>query len=312
MDSRSAAIRAFCDGLFDYAGLFPPAALDLRTAVAAYRQHREARQSWMLGAFVVPAAQLADLDQLLESEEQIDLSVLVATRATSDAYFDTLRHHLDFVRLFVAEDPVNRKVAGLETRAPQDVKPETFIDDVTKTVLNAGLDPGCTFIEVALDLRSAELDRWTKSAAARRTMALKARCGGVSEQDVPSSESVAAYLIACHANGCRTKFTAGLHHPIRGMHHTGSVPMHGFINVIGGAMLAGSVGDATGLSAIVSETDAAAFGFNEAGFSWRGHSVDETEVRRCRHEFALSIGSCSFDEPIEDLTALNILPRPGQ
>ena len=36
----------------DYAGLFPPAALDMETAVRKYHEYRKRPESWMLGRFV--------------------------------------------------------------------------------------------------------------------------------------------------------------------------------------------------------------------------------------------------------------------
>ena len=48
-------------GLIDYAGLFPPAALPMRDAVARYAEHRRGAERAMLGRFVVPAARLAEL-----------------------------------------------------------------------------------------------------------------------------------------------------------------------------------------------------------------------------------------------------------
>ncbi len=52
---RSHALLA---GLFDYAGLFPPASLPLDDALANYARYRSGRHGWMLGRLVVPAAQL--------------------------------------------------------------------------------------------------------------------------------------------------------------------------------------------------------------------------------------------------------------
>ncbi|HTU45703.1 MAG TPA: hypothetical protein VMF91_11610 [Bryobacteraceae bacterium] len=52
------ALRALLDGLIDYAGLFPPASLRLDRALANYHHYREGKCAWMLGWFVIPAAQL--------------------------------------------------------------------------------------------------------------------------------------------------------------------------------------------------------------------------------------------------------------
>jgi hypothetical protein len=49
------ALRALLEGLIDYAGLFPPAALTMQGAVRNYARYREERYAFALGRFVVPA-----------------------------------------------------------------------------------------------------------------------------------------------------------------------------------------------------------------------------------------------------------------
>ena len=51
-------LRDLLANLIDYAGLFPPAALDMTTAGRNYAAYRRSETSWMLGRFIVPAPQL--------------------------------------------------------------------------------------------------------------------------------------------------------------------------------------------------------------------------------------------------------------
>jgi hypothetical protein len=55
------ARRALLEKLFDHAPLFPPASLPLPEALAEDRRAWESEHAWMLGRFVCPAAQLAEL-----------------------------------------------------------------------------------------------------------------------------------------------------------------------------------------------------------------------------------------------------------
>ena len=48
-DVDSSAFRSFMGGLVDYAGLFPPASLDMAAAVDEYAAHRAEQEAWMLG-----------------------------------------------------------------------------------------------------------------------------------------------------------------------------------------------------------------------------------------------------------------------
>src|SRR4051812_14528063 len=54
------ALRALLEGIIDYAGLFPPAALDMPTAVRHYAEYLGQAEAWMLGRFVVPVARLEE------------------------------------------------------------------------------------------------------------------------------------------------------------------------------------------------------------------------------------------------------------
>jgi hypothetical protein len=59
MTARS--LRALLEGLIDYAGLFPPAALSMQDAVRNYARYREEPYAWALGRFVVPAARVREV-----------------------------------------------------------------------------------------------------------------------------------------------------------------------------------------------------------------------------------------------------------
>ena len=52
------ALGALLDHLIDYAGLFPPASLPLGRALANFHHYCRSKHAWMLGRFVIPAAQL--------------------------------------------------------------------------------------------------------------------------------------------------------------------------------------------------------------------------------------------------------------
>jgi len=57
------ATRALLTELIDYAGLFPPAELDMAAAVQNYAAYRQSEQAWMLARFVVPVTGLAEFEQ---------------------------------------------------------------------------------------------------------------------------------------------------------------------------------------------------------------------------------------------------------
>ena len=60
------ALRTLLAGLIDYAGLFPPAALDMAEAARNYEAYRAGPHSWALGRFIVPSARLSEVDPDVE------------------------------------------------------------------------------------------------------------------------------------------------------------------------------------------------------------------------------------------------------
>ena len=51
--------------LIDYAGLFPPASLDMASAVAKYDEYLQSEWKWILGRFIVPVARLDEFNEAL-------------------------------------------------------------------------------------------------------------------------------------------------------------------------------------------------------------------------------------------------------
>jgi len=106
------------------------------------------------------------------------------------------------------------------------------------------------------------------------------------------------------------KATAGLHHPIRHFNAPAGFVMHGFLNVIGAAVLAhGRQADRSALAEMLADENPANFRLDEQSFAWRGLAADAAQIGRARASAIHSYGSCSFAEPVEDLAAFGILQR---
>ncbi len=142
---------------------------------------------------------------------------------------------------------------------------------------------------------------------ARQGLRAKLRTGGVTHDAFPDAERVASFIERCAELGLAFKATAGLHHPIRCVKPLTYEPgaptgtMHGFVNVFMAAALPQHSRE------ILMESDARAFEFSDDSASWRGHSIATADLARVRNEFAISFGSCSFEEPLNDLKELGWL-----
>ena len=129
---------------------------------------------------------------------------------------------------------------------------------------------------------------------------------GVAARASRRPSALAAALTAARRAGVAAKATAGLHHPLR--HATASGPdAHGFVSVFGGAILADVHGlSADDLAEILDSRDAAEWTLGDT-LGWRSLSARPEQVEAARSRTALGYGSCSFDEPRDDLRALGWL-----
>lgn len=129
----------------------------------------------------------------------------------------------------------------------------------------------------------------------------KIRTGGITPDAIPAADRVALFIQGCRDRDLAFKATAGLHHPIRCVRpltYEADAPvatMHGFLNVFIAAALPRFA------TQILLEENPRAFAFDDGGLWWHDLRVTSEELVRLREQFAISFGSCSFEEPIDDL-----------
>lgn len=299
----SPALAALLEGLVDYAGLFPPAALPMPEAVARFAAYRRGPHRGMLGRFVVPCARL---------DEFLAASAPLIAREATDTPGDPWRLSVlavpDEVPAIAAFNAVHgawTPIDTIETRAE---------DREAIWRIAAAFDESFTvYVEVPV---AADPSGLVGELAARGLRA-KIRTGGVTPEAFPTAPQVARFLGACGRHGVALKATAGLHHPVRGEHaltYAADAPhgtMHGFLNVFLAAALLYDGTDEADVVALLEERDPAAIAVTDDAIAWRGRHVTRDEIARARTAFAGSFGSCSFEEPVQDLVALRLLPSPS-
>lgn len=138
----------------------------------------------------------------------------------------------------------------------------------------------------------------------------KIRTGGITPEAIPSPKDVAGFITACAQKRLAFKATAGLHHPLRSVYpltYDANAPrgtMHGFLNVLMASAFAWH--GESDIEPILAETDPSAFSFNDRAH-WREKSLSIEQVAEARKNFMHSIGSCSFEEPVQELQAMGLL-----
>ena len=288
------ALRALLTGIVDYAGLFPPAGLDLATAVDNYGAYNESDDAWMLGRFVVPVTRLDDLARAPEAASGSDGS---PGRLAALLGPDPLRD-IDRARSFNAGRG-DISVDVLEGKLPANV-----LADVAAA--GAGFE---VFVELSL----AEHPDAILSAIGAAGLQAKIRTGGVTPEAIPDARAVLRAMRCAIEMKIPFKATAGLHHPLCGDHsltYEAAAPraiMFGFMNVfLAAAFLEQGMGDDEALR-LLGEQNAAAFSIGRHEVRWRDSALGEDELAAMRRGVARSFGSCSFREPVDDLRALGWL-----
>jgi hypothetical protein len=295
------AVDALLNGLVDYAGLFPPANQSMREAVASYSSYPLTGDRPALGRFIVPLARLTEfesaaLDRLPRGPEAEPwrLSVLVG-----DDLPGASERILNFNRQHGPDSQGGQAIIdAVELKAGTP-------DEIARK--NSQLPGSATiYFEIPLTANTAALIDAIALAKARA----KLRTGGITAEAFPSPEQVLDFIVACARKHVPFKATAGLHHPVRGAYNFTYEPgsargtMFGFLNVFVAAALLFRGENISLAGDVLGESDPAAFRISDRTIEWNGMRLTADELRSVRSEFAISFGSCSFREPVDELHEL--------
>jgi hypothetical protein len=302
----SASLRALLDHAIDYAGMFPPCGLALEPALRNQARYVRSSEAWMLNGFVLPVAQFDAARQFLsefDARHSLSVAALGPKTTKADAFLDGLANAAKAIRSFPRSDVNPASVGHLEMFLPDD------LDSVSLKEAKSFVNELPVFWEAPPERseQTIALIAAHNSNAEPATYGYKLRTGGVTADAFPTSEEIARAVVTAAAHQLPIKFTAGLHHPIRQFRHEVKTKMYGFLNVLGAAVLAAEhQWDADQAVMMLEDEDPRSFSFTNDLFSWRDWTIDTTQLQY-RRKFVTSFGSCSFDEPRDDLRALNLL-----
>lgn len=293
------SVRTLLGEIVDYAGLFPPAQLSMAEAVANYATYRNSDYKWMLGRFVVPVSRLdefsASANDFLarDAGDAWRLSVLAG---------DDIRETVRRVEDFNAEYEGRAVCDAFEIKAESPASIEDAAENIPAQFQN--------FFELSLGDDLAE----TVTTLALRGQRAKIRTGGVTPQAFPPVRSIIRFIRVCLAANVPFKATAGLHHPVRCLKpltYESNAPegmMNGFLNLFLATAFARAGFKPNLLEELMEDEFAENFEFDDGGVWWRQeHFLTISQLKITRERSIISFGSCSFDEPIEDLQEIGLL-----
>lgn len=290
-------------GSIDYAGLFPPAGLDMAAAVANYATYRDGAHAWALGRFVAPASRMAEFESAAAgllprspSPSPWRVAALLGADAAADigALGELNCRHAADGEGAVAVDVVEGKA-----------------DSVQAVDRLLGRVPA--YLQAYVEVPIADDPAPLVAAIARAGGRAKVRTGGITPDAFPATGDVVRFLRACLSAKVPFKATAGLHHPLRADYRltyepdSAHGPMFGFLNLFltSTYMAAGLDDRLAGL--LLEERDPDSIRFDDSGVEWKGRRLGVDAIGRAREDVIVSFGSCSFSEPIGDLESLGWL-----
>ncbi len=298
--------------IIDYAGLYPPASLPLEQAFANFVKYQNDAEAWMLSRFVLPARRLTELSPLLPAVGNFSFTLLGRGGKDADEFSHSLELDVQEIRSFASLHAARVVLDMFEVVLPASSFDDQFALNtlVKQTADLLNINGLIVFFEAPFG------DDWQMRAdklfyALRKVkdkhVGFKLRTGGVTADAFPTTEQVAWTIVEARDSGIPLKCTAGLHHPIRHFNESVQTKMHGFLNVFGAGVLAAANGISQDLvQFILDDEDPASFSFSDDAFEWKGLHADTADIERIRHQVT-SFGSCSFDEPREDLQKLSFL-----
>ncbi len=298
MTPRSESAHALLVAGIDYAGLFPPASLDMQAAVDNYAAYRAGSDAWALGRFVVPATRLEEFTRAADAHLAAvpsDAPWLLSSLGGADLMQDVE----DVARL-------NRELRGVLVDAIEFKAATPAAVRQARALIPAEIS---AYAELPLGTAVPALVDAARACGSRA----KVRTGGVTADAFPEPAALAEFIAVCGTAGVPFKATAGLHHATRGEYRltyergSARASMFGFLNVFLAAAFAGVGALPRELATVLGAGTAADFAFDDAGVSWRDRHVTTAELRRARARGVVAFGSCSFSEPLAELAALSII-----
>ena len=329
------SLQTLMNGLIDYAGLFPPAKLPLNEAVAEYISHFKDNKKWILGRFIIPVSQLKDLEEFIPMFEEIGtlkLSVLGGQTSSDKEFLHQTKKEMDIINDYREKHKGKVSIEVIETKLPSTSPSKNTMVSVIEILNSNNLEHYHEFPElpyVGINYATNEDEgEWDEKITPTIEMistldntGIKIRCGGIVKEAFPSVEQVAAMIQNCSIYNVPLKFTAGLHHPLR--HHSNEydTEMHGFINMFSASAFATTFPKPENeqekfrmfilLAHMIDCQNETDFEFLEDKMVWKvgddrdsRFEIRNETIEKSRQNNGISFGSCSFQEPMDDLKQL--------
>ena len=297
------------DGLFDYAGMFPPAALSFEDALAESARFPETLHD----------PELVAADMVLTP----DALTRLTKEALHEAGYAGRPCRVCLVGVPVTDAPKQAEaVVAFNRERAHDSPPQRIIslevhfENEDITTIQGAMDKAQRILDACTDRVQLYLEpKWDDARLAKGLtgvmqimdsinhdaphVGFKVRCAGPTALSHATLAKVMAHV---NLRSIPLKLTQGLHHPFAGDPTHGNV--HGFLNVVFGLRLHRDTDmDVEELATLLADDAPADFVWDH-GIGWRGRRISMQSVVESSLAVPFSIGSCSIAEPDADLSGL--------
>ncbi|WP_433054927.1 hypothetical protein [Dactylosporangium sp. CS-033363] len=272
----SNAVPPLLTALVDDAAVFPPGSAPLAEAVPAHANHRRSWYAQLIGPLLLPLADRGG--------------------ATSDTEVGLIGEPGALETTLGDLPPGTRQLESPVAKRGEDPRPGI---ERLAALMRKSEEPWQWYLEVPLawGLMSG-LDAIAALRAEGLPVAAKFRTGGLAAELFPSPADLASVICACRDRDLPFKLTAGLHHAVRHTDAETGLVHHGFLNILAAVLGAADGLSPADLTVILSTTEPMPLA-----------AQVQPHLERERPLW-VGFGSCSVQDPVDDLVALGLLDRP--
>ena len=320
MPGSKRALEVLVDGLFDYAGMFPPSSLSFDDAIIASASFsHELKRPSLVGADLVLGVEhlsrlrIELLQQIgFDSQRAFLVCVLGSTLAAAEepSRADELKS-LELFNRTEANSSIRRHIVSYELKLSQNLQTDhhSAVQRVSEIQSRLEKERLMIFLEPDLSVAAWEsvlenicgVIKVVNDSSEGPRIGLKARASGPT---AATPAKFAAIISEVATAQLHFKATAGLHHPIveRARYHNEL----GFLNMATALYLKRHLGSAFSnqdLLGCLTCEQSSAYRFEDE-LQWNEQRLSVRDLELLKENFHFSIGSCSLHEPDQDLLRL--------
>ena len=286
----------------DYAGLFPPAQLGMREALAEYGAALDSDDEWIVNRFVCPAQRVDECIGLLKEaktktgeDPNVEFSIVGTALTAGAGAVESIQSDQEQVK----QAFYHGGVGTYEIRLPDGPEFDACLGAVKKCFNWFDERDVEVYLEVPWGPNMSE--QMAKASSTIDGVCFKARTGGTTPEQFPDVRELASFLVEVAGLESLYKLTAGLHQPLRHYDSDLACFHHGFLNVmIAGALATIQHATLSEVEQVLSIEDPALIIFTDKTVEALGNVLTLKDIDEWWLFFG-GFGSCSYREPIEGL-----------